>query len=107
MNWGIRITILYIGFVALILTLVFTSMRSKEDLVSKDYYLQELRYEERIDAIKNYNALGEDVAYFVKGKDVEVVCPKSLLEKGTSGEIVFFRPSDAAKDVRVAMNFEK
>jgi nitrogen fixation protein FixH len=107
MNWGLRITILYLGFIALILTLVFTSMHSKEDLVSKDYYLQELRYEERIDAIKNYNALNEGVTYFVKGNNVEVVCPKSLLSNGTSGEIVFFRPSDAAKDVRVAMNFDK
>lgn len=107
MNWGVRITILYVGFVALILTLVFTSMHSKEDLVSKDYYLQELKYQERINAIKNNNALSEGLSYSIDGRNVEVVCPKSILAQGAAGEIVFFRPSDAEKDVRVAMNFDK
>lgn len=107
MNWGLRITILYTGFVALILTLVFTSMHSKEDLVSKDYYLQELRYEERINAIRNNNELKESITYYVQGRNVEVTCPKELLAEGASGEIVFFRPSDASKDVKLAMKFDK
>jgi len=41
MNWGLKITLLYVGFVAMILTLVFKASGEKVDLVTKDYYAQE------------------------------------------------------------------
>lgn len=104
MSWGIRITLLYVGFVALILTLVITSMHNKEDLVSKDYYQQELRYEDRINAIKNTNALDYAINYKVEGNKVELKYPEQLMAPEVKGEIFFFRPSDAEKDFKVAMN---
>ena len=42
MNFGVKITVLYLSFVALILTLVFMSFSQKVELVSKDYYAQEI-----------------------------------------------------------------
>ena len=42
MNWGWKITILYIFFAAGILTLVFLSIGQKIDLVDKNYYEKEL-----------------------------------------------------------------
>ena len=46
MSWGIKITILYLGFVALILTLVFTCFGHKSELEYKDYYVRELKFQE-------------------------------------------------------------
>ena len=50
MSWGIRITIMYLGFVGLILTLVFTCFGHKVELESKDYYARELRFQDQINA---------------------------------------------------------
>jgi hypothetical protein len=57
MNWGWRITILYILFAAGILTLVFLSINEKIDLVDKGYYEKELVHQGRLDQQSNYAAL--------------------------------------------------
>jgi len=103
MNWGYKITFLYLGFVALILVLVFTSMRNKEDLVAKDYYLQELKYQERMNEMKNANEMEEAIAYTVSGKQVILEYPVSFLGGDFNGEISFYRPSNASMDFKVEM----
>ncbi len=50
MNWGVGIAIVYILFVLGMLTLVFKSRSQKIDLVTENYYQQELAYQEEIDA---------------------------------------------------------
>ena len=57
MNWGWKITLLYISFAAGILTLVFLSINQKIDLVDKNYYERELVHQSRLDQQKNYAAL--------------------------------------------------
>jgi len=53
MSWGKKITILYIGFVLLIVSMVTISASHKIELVSKDYYAQELDYQQKINAIRS------------------------------------------------------
>lgn len=101
MSWGIRITVLYLSFVVLILTLVFITTKNKEELESKDYYKQELAYQSKIDAIKNANNLISPINYQVSGKVVSISIPAELQTKDFSGEIYFFRPSDATKDINL------
>lgn len=57
MNWGYKITFLYIGFVMMIGTCVTVAMMSDFDLVEENYYEQEITYQDRINAIKRTNAL--------------------------------------------------
>ena len=59
MNWGNRILFLYLGFVALIITLVVVSFSQKVDLVAPDYYARELNFESEIVKMKNEAALVE------------------------------------------------
>lgn len=106
MSWGIRITVLYLSFVALILTLVFVTTKNKEELESKDYYAQELDYQNKIEAIKNANALASPINYEVVGKTVNINVPVELQSKDFKGEIYFFRPSDSSKDVKLAFNID-
>jgi hypothetical protein len=101
MSWGIRITVLYMSFVVLILTLVFITTKNKEELESKDYYKQELAYQSKIDAITNANSLSSPINYQVSGKVVSISIPAELQTKDFSGEIYFFRPSDATKDINL------
>ena len=103
MSWGIRITILYLGFMALILTLVFTCINNKSELESKDYYARELKYQEQLDAANNANALNEPIDYIVRERSVQLLFPKELLTQDFSGEVLFMRPSDATKDKKISL----
>ncbi len=103
MNWGLRITIIYLGFVALILTLVFTCYGQTVELESKDYYAKELKFQDQINAANNANALTTPIAHEVKGKNVELVFPKELITAGIHGNVNFLRPSDSTKDRNVVI----
>lgn len=105
MNFGVKITILYLSFVALILTLVFLSYGQKVELVSKDYYAQELKYQDKIDAIHNTNALSSSIDHKIDASTILLSINPELNKAGLSGSINFFRPSDSSKDVKIKMNF--
>jgi hypothetical protein len=49
-NWGMGIAVVYIVFVVGMLSMVFLSKNQKIDLVTENYYQQELEFQEEIDA---------------------------------------------------------
>lgn len=106
MNFGVKITILYLSFVGLILTLVFMCFGQKVELVSKDYYAQELTFQDKIDAINNEKALSNSISHVMSGKEIVLSINPDLVSADFTGEINFFRPSDSSKDVKVKMNFQ-
>ena len=97
-SWGTKIAILYIGFVGLIVTMVIMSLHQKLDLVSEDYYNKELIYQDKIDEMKNANTLTSTITHSFTNSNIELQFQPEFKSKKISGEIVFFRPSDAAKD---------
>ena len=103
MNWGTRITILYLGFVALILTLVFTCFGQKSELESKDYFAKEIQFQKQIDATENANALATPIEHMVEGKKVTIKIPTELLAQNIHGTIEFVRPSDASLDKNISL----
>lgn len=98
MNWGIRIVLLYLGFVALILTLVFTSVNNPSELEYKDYYARELKFQDLIDATNNANQLSAPISYTVNGKSISISIPEELRSEQTTGLITMLRPSDTKLD---------
>lgn len=101
MSWGVRITVLYMAFVALIVTLVFVSANQDIELESKDYYAQELKYQQRINALNNSNDLTSTVSNVVNANDVLVSFPKEQVASGIKGDVLFFCQYDSKKDKRV------
>ncbi len=102
-SWGIKIAVLYIGFVVLIGVLVFKSMNQKVDLVSPDYYEKELKFQDKINAQNNANALTQPIQYQVEGKSISLFFPETMVNNSFGGEVLFFRPSDSAKDIKVQL----
>lgn len=98
MNWGLRIAVLYVGFMALILTLVFTCFGQKTELESKDYYSKELNFQRQIDATNNTAHLSKPIEHRINGRTVEIGFPSELLAKDFNGTVNFIRPSDSSKD---------
>ncbi len=103
MSWGTRIALLYGGFVVLIVTLVASSMRQSFDLVAPDYYGQEIKYQEVIDAGKNQSALSAPVSLQVTPSNITVNFPTEFKDKALVGTVLFYSPVHAAWDKEIAI----
>ncbi|GAB4395402.1 MAG: hypothetical protein OHK0053_02920 [Microscillaceae bacterium] len=105
MNWGYRVTFLYLSFVAFMLTMVYMSFQYEVNLVAKDYYKQEMAYQKEIDKMKNVQALEGKVglAYQKENQMLRLSLPGGA----TEGEILFFRPSNGKKDFRLALQTDE
>lgn len=99
LNWGYRVTLLYIGFVGLIAYLMYRSINEKIDLVTPDYYAEELKYQDRIESVNRNNALETPVAITLSDNGVLVSFPESFKDRKLEGTIHLFRPSDNTLDL--------
>ncbi|MDX2283136.1 MAG: FixH family protein [Bacteroidia bacterium] len=98
MNWGWRIALLYLGFVAMIIALVAASSMQEFHLVTPDYYAEEVKYETRMGEIRNSQSLSEPVQIRMDlaSRSLRVKFPDGL--SGIQGEVKLYRPSDARLD---------
>ncbi|UZD22545.1 FixH family protein [Algoriphagus halophytocola] len=104
MNWGTGIVLTIVGFVALILVMVVISVRMEGiELVTENYYEEEIKYQDRIDQIDQASELGRDViAYNSQQKLIELDLPN-----GSTGSLQFFRPSDSSLDQSIPVKVVK
>ncbi|ELR70754.1 hypothetical protein C900_03362 [Fulvivirga imtechensis AK7] len=103
MNWGTKIVIVFVLFAGLIVTLVTISMKQDVSLVAKDYYVQEIAYQDQIERIKNYKKLGAEQLRITYDDSRSVVVITAPGNHKREGEVHFFRPSDASLDSKYAL----
>lgn len=99
MNWGNRLVLVFTGFAALIGTMVYKAVHTKFDLVSKDYYSDELKYQEKIDGNNNALTAGKLDIAATSGK-VLIKLPPSLATIVISADAWFYCKTNAAFDRR-------
>ncbi|SEI58201.1 FixH protein [Dyadobacter koreensis] len=99
LNWGAGIAILYSGFVAMILVLVGMSASQKIDLVTDNYYAEELQFQDKINKSERAKALEDPLKWEVDEKGILIHYPKSFSEKNLSGKVNLYCPSDDSKDL--------
>jgi hypothetical protein len=86
--------------------MVYRCTQQHYDLVSSDYYAQELKYQEVIDGSNNMLALNQKITILDAGNSYTIELPAAA---GTApnGEVYFYRPSNAAGDFRVPLTSGK
>lgn len=92
LNWGARIALLYGGFVVLIIALVAGSMRQSFDLVTPDYYSQEIQYQDVINADKNVSTLSSRAKVETTTDAVTIAFPIEFSGKAIKGTVQFYSP---------------
>ena len=105
-SWPVGIAIVYISFVSLLVTFVIFSSFQKVDLVTENYYEEELKYQQQIERMKLAESLSKPInwIYDKSNKFLTIKFPDELDPIKIQGTILFFRPSDAKKDKLVALN---
>ena len=78
LSWGHKIAATYLVFVAGMVFLVFKANSEKFDLVTKDYYEAELKYQEIIDQTANATELSAQVIVEKNGTELTIRFPSEM-----------------------------
>jgi hypothetical protein len=104
MSWGYKILVLYVLFVGLMLTMVFGSYQHSFNLVSKDYYEQELKYQDVIDGSKNYSLTQEKLELNVNENSISILWPNDTdLNLVKKVQIWLYNNAESKGDIRFGM----
>ncbi|WP_143960793.1 FixH family protein [Litoribacter populi] len=104
MNWGHGIAIFFTCFVAFMIFMVVKSFQQNIDLVTDNYYEQELKFQQQIDKINNDKGLETPVAVKFKSNTVNITFPAL---PGIEGNIHIFRPSDSMFDLEKTIELDE
>lgn len=100
-NWGKGMATVYIVFVIGTLSFVGYALTQKVELVSKDYYAQEVAYQKRIEQIERTNALSESVNIDISNNKINILFPtEAIPQKGT---VHFYHPSTSSLDTIITI----
>jgi hypothetical protein len=96
MNFGKWIVVAFILFAVFIGTLVTVCVKQDVNLVSKDYYKEELRYQDQIDRINNTKQLVDKPHISKVNGKLEVAFGQEVAVQ--KGELKLFCPSNPKMD---------
>ena len=100
-NWGHGIALAYTAFAFGMIFLVYMYVIQKIELVDKDYYSEELKFQQRIDQKQNTAALAQrlEVVYSRENASVEIKLPEEV-KNTNSVNVHLYKPNDASLDKR-------
>jgi len=96
LNWGTGIAVFYISFVLFIGFMIYLTTTQKYDLVTENYYEEEIKYQSKIDQKERANDLEGNLFVSIEGENLKINFPDQ--EGLLKGKVVCFRPSDEDKD---------
>lgn len=99
MNWGKSITIVIVSFIAIVLGMVYVASKQTNEMIDKNYYDKEIKYQTLIDAADNLNKVTKDSLITQDQQKVNIQIPASLKTNFKAGKLVFLRNDDQKKDL--------
>ena len=105
MKWGNKLVVVFLVFGAFIGYLVYSAVNTKYDLVSKDYYKDELRYQDKIDRQANASKIS-DVKIEQDAEAVIIHLPQEQKGAELSGDVFFYCITDEQKDYHSALQVD-
>lgn len=108
-SWSAGIVIAMVSFMVFILSFVYKSIAMDEyqhELVSEDYYKDELHYQEEIDKLNNAKKLEEDIVLKNTKEGVLVQFPIEMDNNEINGRIHFQRLSNKKLDFTEEIRLE-
>lgn len=102
--WPIAIIAFFILFATFLATFVVWALGQKQDLVTENYYENEVRYQEQLDRLNRTQAqAGQTAVTFDAARNCIVISLPVAQAQGASGRIHLYRPSNAKLDLEVPL----
>lgn len=109
-NWGTGIVLAFIGFISFIMYFVISMSTNKSiesDLVTEDYYGQELEFENDLNKQKNAQHLKEDVTWQRVQNGLVLTFPKDMEPSKITGNVFLYRPSNKHLDFESSISLSE
>jgi hypothetical protein len=109
-NWGTGIVLAFIGFISFIMYFIITMNVDKKyehDLVTEDYYAEELDYQNDINKLENSKKLSENISYKKTEEGLVIYFPNNLDPEKITGKVFLYRPSNKQLDFDTAISSSK
>ena len=107
LNWGFGIVLAFIGFIAFILYFVIiasTDQRADHNLVTDEYYQEELKYQEEINALENSRNLNVHFKFEQTTEGLHITIPETVRQQNSEGTVSLYRPSNKQLDFDLAIS---
>ena len=107
LNWGFGIVLAFIGFIGFILYFVIianTDQRAEHNLVTDEYYQEELKYQEEINALENAKNLNVRFNIEQTTEGLRITIPETVRQHKTEGTVSLYRPSNKQLDFDLAIS---
>jgi nitrogen fixation protein FixH len=98
--WPLGILLAFALFILGTAGLIVLAASQRSDLVSDNYYEQEIQYQARMDSLDRVRQLGTaaSAAYDAKGGRILIALPAEHAGRPVTGQVQLYRPSAAGLD---------
>ncbi len=103
-NWGTSIVIAFVLFAAMLTYYMIRGANNQVELVTDDYYEQEIKYQDLIDSKANAAKLLPLKTKKI-GTDLHVFYPEDLPQNNTTGTLEFYRPNNKKLDFTIPVEY--
>ncbi len=106
-NWGTAIVLVFIGFISFIMYFVIrmnTEEKYSHDLVTEEYYKEELAFQKEIDAEENAKELKNNIQVVKTTDGLVISFPEDKNYTNISGAISMYRPSNKRLDFEIPIS---
>ena len=100
-NWGTGVVLAFIGFISFIMYFIITMMTDStydHDLVTENYYKQELEFQNDIDKETNAKSLEKNIDWKKTKDGIVILFPENLTKEKITGKVFLYRPSNKQFD---------
>ncbi|KQT24686.1 nitrogen fixation protein FixH [Chryseobacterium sp. Leaf405] len=107
-TWGHGVVIALLSFIIFILSMLFLfpNGQKNSEMVTDNYYEEELKYQDVIDAKKRGDQLEEKPVYSQNQAGIKVTFPKGYDNKNTVAKFVLNRTDDQNLDIKKSVQLD-
>ena len=109
-NWGTGIVLAFIAFISFIMYFVISMSTNKDiesDLVTENYYGQELEFENDLRKQRNAQKLKENITLIHTQEGLTITFPKDMDASDISGKVFLYRPSNKQLDFESSISLSE
>lgn len=106
-NWGHKITLAFSAFVVFIFVMVYKAVKTDFQLVTKEYYKEELAYQEVIDGTNKANQLSTAVRIQQADDQLIIQLPEEMKQQTVTGSIWLYCPSEDKNDRKLVLRVDE
>lgn len=102
--WPYAVVVCMVLFMGYIASFVYKAMNKDVNLVSQNYYEQEIAYQDHINTVGRTKAAGDvEITYQEANQAILLQLPESYKAQKVNGSIHLFRPSDSKLDQNILL----